>query len=187
VSAQLIYSAIASLDGYVADAEGKFEWAAPDAEVHAFVNDLERPVGTYLYGRRMYETMVYWADPKLLEDEEPIARDFARIWQAADKVVYSTTLESPSTPRTRIERRLDPDAVRRLKVEATRDLTVGGAELAGQALRAGLVDELQLLAVPVLVGGGTRAFPDEARSDLELLDERRFENGTVFLRYRVAP
>jgi dihydrofolate reductase len=186
VSAKLVYSAIASLDGYVADADGNFDWAAPDAEVHAFVNDLERPVGTYLYGRRMYETMVYWADPGLLDDEEPVVRDFARIWQAAGKVVYSTTLESPSTPRTRVERRLDPDAVRRLKAESTRNLTIGGAEVAGQALRAGLVDELQLLAAPVLVGGGTRALPDEVRSELELLEERRFGNGTVFLRYRVA-
>jgi dihydrofolate reductase len=149
------------------------------------VNELERTVGTYLYGRRMYETMVYWADPKLLDDEEPVVRDFAAIWQAADKVVYSTTLESVSTPRTRIERRFDPDAVRRLKAEASSDVTIGGAELAGQALRAGLVDELQLLAVPVLVGGGTRAFPDEVRAELELLEERRFEGGTVFLRYRV--
>jgi dihydrofolate reductase len=153
--------------------------------VHAFVNELERTVGTYLYGRRMYDTMVYWADSKLLDDEEPVVRDFAAIWQAADKVVYSTTLESVSTPRTRIERRFDPDAVRRLKAEASSDVTIGGAELAGQALRAGLVDELQLLAVPVLVGGGTRAFPDEVRAELELLEERRFEGGTVFLRYRV--
>jgi dihydrofolate reductase len=184
---KLIYSAIASLDGYVADADDRFDWAAPDAEVHAFVNDLERPIGTYLYGRRMYETMRYWADPARLEDEQPVARDFARIWQAADKVVYSTTLDAPSTPRTRIERRLDPDAVRRLKAQATSDLTIGGAELAGQALRARLVDELQLLLVPVLVGGGTRALPDGVRSDLELLEERRFESGTVFLRYRLAP
>lgn len=185
MSARLIYSTIASLDGYVADADGNFDWAAPDAEVHAFVNELERPVGTYLYGRRMYETMTYWADPKLLDDE-PVVGDFARIWQAADKVVYSTTLEASSTPRTRIERRLDPEAVSRLKADSTRDLTVGGAELAGHALRAGLVDELQLLAVPVLVGGGTRALPDGVRFDLELLEERRFANGTVFLRYRVG-
>jgi dihydrofolate reductase len=153
--------------------------------VHALVNELERTVGTYLYGRRMYDTMVYWADSKLLDDEEPVVRDFAAIWQAADKVVYSTTLESVSTPRTRIERRFDPDSVRRLKAEASSDVTIGGAELAGQALRAGLVDELQLLVVPVLVGGGTRAFPDEVRAELELLEERRFEGGTVFLRYRV--
>jgi dihydrofolate reductase len=153
--------------------------------VHALVNELERTVGTYLYGRRMYDTMVYWADSKLLDDEEPVVRDFAAIWQAVDKVVYSTTLESVSTPRTRIERRFDPDSVRRLKAEASSDVTIGGAELAGQALRAGLVDELQLLVVPVLVGGGTRAFPDEVRAELELLEERRFEGGTVFLRYRV--
>jgi dihydrofolate reductase len=183
---KLIYAAIASLDGYVADVDGKFDWAAPDAEVHAFVNDLERPVGTYLYGRRMYETMLYWADPQRLEDDEPVARDFARIWQAADKVIYSTTLESPSTPRTRIERRFDADAIRRLKAEAARDLTIGGAQVAGQALLAGVVDELQLILVPVLVGGGARALPDGIRVELELREQRRFDSGAVFLRYAVV-
>jgi dihydrofolate reductase len=151
--------------------------------VHRFVNELERPVGTYLYGRRMYETMAVWetmdADPGL----EPVMRDFAAIWRGAEKVVFSRTLETVASARTRIERELDPEAVRRLKAEAERDLTVGGAELAGQALAAGLVDELQLLIAPVIVGGGTRALPDGIRLDLELRDERRFANGVVFLRY----
>ena len=181
----LIYSAIASLDGYIEDAEGGFAWAAPDEEVHAFVNDLERSVGTYLYGRRMYETMRFWQDPPGLAERAPVARDFAEIWQAADKIVYSTTLQTASSNRTRIERHFDPEAVRQLKATSNRDLSVGGPELAAQAIEAGLVDEYQLLLVPVLVGGGKRALPDKnVRADLELLDERRFANGTVFLRYR---
>jgi dihydrofolate reductase len=179
----LIYSAIASLDGYVVDAEGNFDWAAPDEEVHAFVNDLERPIGTYLYGRRMYETMVYWKDPADFVDASAVAQDFARIWQAAEKVVYSRTLESPSSALTRIEREFDPEAVRALKASAERDITVGGAELAGHALRAGVVDEIQLFLTPVVVGGGKRALPDGVRLALELLDERRFANGVVYARY----
>jgi dihydrofolate reductase len=179
----LIYSAIASLDGYVADADGNFDWAAPDEEVHRFVNELERPVGTYLYGRRMYETMAVWetmdADPGL----EPFMRDFAVVWRGADKVVFSRTLKTAASARTRIEPEFDPEAVRRLKAEAERDITIGGADLAGQALAAGLVDELQLLIAPVLVGGGTRALPDGVRLDLELREERRFANGVVFLRF----
>jgi dihydrofolate reductase len=179
----LIYSAIASLDGYVAGADGNFDWAAPDEEVHRFVNELERPVGTYLYGRRMYETMAVWetmdADPGL----DAFMRDFAAIWRGADKVVYSRTLETVASARTRIEPEFDPEAVRRLKAEAERDITVGGADLAGQALAADLVDELQLLIAPVIVGGGTPALPDGVRLDLELREERRFANGTVFLRY----
>ncbi|MFL5894294.1 MAG: dihydrofolate reductase family protein [Thermoleophilaceae bacterium] len=179
--AKLIYSAITSLDGYVADEHGDFDWAAPDAEVHGFVNDLERPVGTYLYGRRMYEVMAYW---ETVPDDEPdVIRDFAEIWQAADKIVYSKTLEDVSSARTRIERELDPEAVRKLKAKARRDITVGGPELAGQAIAAGLVDEYQLLITPVIVGGGKRALPDDLRLQLELLDERRFGNGVVFLRY----
>ena len=179
--AKLIYSAIASLDGYTADADGNFDWAAPGDEVHAFVNDLERPVGTYLYGRRMYEMMVPW---ETMADERPVMRDFAEIWRAADKIVYSRTLDSASSARTRIERAFDPEAVRALKASAERDLTVGGAELAGHALRAGVVDEVQLYLNPVVVGGGKRALPDGVRLGLELLDERRFGSGVVYLRYR---
>jgi dihydrofolate reductase len=183
--AKLIYSAISSLDGYVADADGNFDWAAPDDEVHAFVNDLERPIGTYLYGRRMYETMVFWETAHTYDDQRPVMQDFAAIWQAAEKVVYSTTLEAPSSARTRIERDFDPEAVSRMKASAGRDLTVGGADLAGQALKAGLVDDCHLFLTPVVVGGGTRSLPDDVRLQLDLLDERRFGNGVVHLHYRV--
>ena len=182
--AKLIYSAIGSLDGYVEDASGKFEWAAPDVEVHAFVNELERPIGTYLYGRRMYETMAFWQTVDPDGDWPAVAREFAAIWQAAEKVVYSRTLETVSSARTRIERELDPDAIERMKQSSGSDISIGGAELAGQAIAAGLVDELQLLLVPVLVGGGKRALPNDVRARLELLDERRFQSGAVFLRYR---
>ncbi len=182
--AKLIYSAIGSLDGYVEDASGKFEWAAPDEEVHAFVNELERPIGTYLYGRRMYETMVFWKTVDPDGDGPAVAREFAAIWQAAEKVVYSRTLETVSSARTRIERELDPDAIERMKQSSGSDISIGGAELAGQAIAAGLADELQLLLVPVLVGGGKRALPNDVRARLELLDERRFQSGAVFLRYR---
>ena len=182
--AKLIYSAIASLDGYVADENGNFDWAAPDEEVHSFVNDLERPVGTYLYGRRMYEVMVAWETPHALADQSPVTQDYAAVWQAADKVVYSKTLESVSSARTRIEREFDPEAVLRLKARAARDITVGGPDLASQAIRAGLVDELHLFVVPVVVGGGKRSLPDGVRVRLELLDERRFGSGVVHLHYR---
>jgi dihydrofolate reductase len=182
--ANLIYSAIASLDGYVEDAEGKFDWAAPDEEVHAFVNDLERPVGTYLYGRRMYETMVFWDSPPDLAEQPPFVQDFAEIWQGADKIVYSRTLQTATSARTRIEREFDPGAVRQLKATAGRDLTIGGPELAARAIGSGLVDEYHLFLVPVVVGGGKRSLPDgSVRVSLELLGERRFRNGTVYLRY----
>jgi dihydrofolate reductase len=183
--AKLIYSAIASLDGYIADAEGNFQWAAPDEEVHAFVNELERPVGTYLYGRRMYETMAVWDDSAAVAGWSAASQDFAAIWQAAEKVVYSRTLETASTRRTRIERHFDPEAVRHLKEAANRDLTIGGAEIAAQALAAGIVDEVQLFLTPILVGGGSRALPDGVRVALTLLDERRFGSGVVYVRYRV--
>jgi dihydrofolate reductase len=182
--AKLIYSAIASLDGYVADADGHFEWAAPDEEVHAFVNELERPVGTYLYGRRMYETMAVWDDSAAVAGWSAASQDFAAIWQAAEKVVYSRTLETASTRRTRIERHFDPGAVRHLKEAADRDRTIGGAEIAGQALVAAVVDEVQLFLTPILVGGGSRALPDGVRVALTLLDERRFGSGVVYVRYR---
>ena len=179
--ADLIYSAIASLDGYVADADGKWDWSMPDPEVHAFVNDLERPVGTHLYGRRMYEVLVAW---ETMDDPDPLMRDYAEIWRGAEKIVYSSTLEAVSSARTRIERTFDPDAVRELKRTAERDLTIGGAALAAHAFRAGLVDVVELFLSPVIVGGGTRALPDGVRLDLELVDERRFGNGAVHLAYR---
>ena len=183
--ARLVYTAIASLDGYIEDGEGKFDWAAPDEELHAFVNDLERPVGTYLYGRRMYETMVYWENPPDLPDEPPVIQEFAAVWQAADKIVYSTTIATVTSARTRIERAFDPEAIRRLKAIAVRDLAIGGPELAAQAMAARLVDEYHLFLVPVLVGGGKRWLPDDdVRVNLELLAERRFRNGTVYVHYR---
>jgi dihydrofolate reductase len=182
--AKLIYSALTSLDGYVADENGKFDWAAPDEEVHAFVNDLERPIGTYLFGRRMYETMVYW-ETVAVDGQPPVFVDYAQLWQAADKVVYSKTLETVSSARTRIEREFDPEAVRRMKAEAERDLSVGGPHLAAEAIRAGLVDEYHLFLNPVVVGGGNQALPDDVRVPLELLNERRFGNGVVYLRYGV--
>ena len=177
----LIYLAIASLDGYVEDQDGKFDWAEPDEEVHAFVNDLVRPVGTDLYGRRMYETMVYW---ETYGDQGPVYRDYAEIWRAAEKVVYSRTLRTVSSERTRIEREFEPAAVRRLKQDSRSDITIGGADLAGQAIAEGLVDECHLLLSPVLVGGGRRALPDGVHTRLDLLDERRFGSGVVYLRYR---
>jgi dihydrofolate reductase len=182
--ARLVYSAIASLDGYVADSEGKFDWAAPDAEVHQAVNDLERDAGTYLYGRRMYEVMRYWETAHDEPGQPPVGLDFARIWQAADKIVYSRTLTETVTARTRLEREFDADAVRALKTARQRDITVGGPELAAHALRAGLVDEIHLFLTPVVVGGGSAALPTGLRQNLELLGERRFTGGVVHLHYR---
>ena len=182
--AGLSYTMIASLDGYIADEDGKFDWAEPDEEVHSLINDLERPVGTYLLGRRMYDVLAYWDDPPGLDEQPSFVREFAEIWQAADKVVYSRTLEAPTTARTRIERNFDPDAVRQLKAQSDRDLTIGGPELAAQAIRAGLVDDYQMFVVPAVVGAGTQSLPHNVRIELELVDERRFDNGTVFLHYR---
>jgi dihydrofolate reductase len=181
--AKLVYAAIASLDGFVEDESGSFEWAAPDAEVHAYVNDLERPIGTHLYGRRMYEVLVAW---ETIDDPAPVIRDYAQLWRAADKVVYSRTLERVASARTRIEREFDPDAVRALKAAADRDILIGGPELAAVALRAGLVDEIHLLLSPVVVGGGKPMLPDGLRVDLDLQAERRFGNGVVHLHYRTA-
>jgi dihydrofolate reductase len=181
---KLIYSAITSLDGYTADEEGNFDWAAPDEEVHTFVNDLERPVGTYLYGRRMYEVMAPWETDPSLADQSRVMREFAELLQAADKVVYSKTLEAVSSARTRIERDFDPEAVRQLKTQAERDITVGGSDLAAQAIKSGLVDEFHLFVTPIVVGGGLQSLPNNVRVKLELLDERRFGNGVVFLCYR---
>jgi len=184
--AKLIYAAIASLDGYIEDAEGRSDWGMPDEEVHAFVNDLERPIGTHLYGRRMYETMVFWETASPEGDEPAAFWDYAEMWRATEKIVYSRTLQTVSSARTRIEREFDRDAVRRLKQSSGADLAVGGAELAGQAIGAGLVDECHLFLCPIVVGGGKRALRDNVRVDLELLDERRFGNGVVHLHYRVS-
>jgi dihydrofolate reductase len=182
--AKLIYSAIASLDGYVADEDGDFGWAAPDEEVHAFVNDLLLPVGTHLYGRRMYETMAVWETDPTLADQSSVMRDFAQLWQAADKVVYSGTLEAVPTARTRIERDFDPEAVRQWKASAGQDLIVGGPNLAARTFGAGLVDECHLFVAPVVVGGGKRSLPEGFRLELELMSERRFGSGVVYLHYR---
>lgn len=182
--AHLIYSAISSLDGYIEDADGKFDWAAPDEEVHGFINDLERAAGTYLFGRRMYETMAVWETDPNLAAGSPLLRDFAEMWQAADKIVYSSTLEAVSTRRTRIERNFAPEAVRKLKEAAERDILIGGPTLAAHAFRSGLIDECHLFLTPVIVGGGKPSLPNNLRLALELLEERRFSSGVVFLRYR---
>jgi dihydrofolate reductase len=184
--AKLIYAAIASLDGYVEDEEGGFDWSMPDEEVHAFVNDLERPIGTYLYGRRMYVTMLFWETVSTGGDEPTVFSDYAGIWQAAEKIVYSRALEMVSSARTRVEHEFDPDAIRRLKQSSGLDIAVGGAELAGQAIGAGLVDECHLFLCPILVGAGKRALPANVRVQLELLDEHRFRNGVVHLHHRVS-
>jgi dihydrofolate reductase len=183
---KLIYSAITSLDGYVEDEDGHFDWAAPNEEAFAFVNDLERPIGTYLYGRRMYETMAGWETDEFIGDRRPVMVDFAEIWRAADKVVFSRTLETVSSARTRIESTFDPEMIEKMKSSAKRDLTVAGAELASWAFRAGLVDECHLLLNPIVVGGGKQALPRGIRTRLELLDEGRFADGVVHLHYRVT-
>jgi dihydrofolate reductase len=184
--AQLTYSAIASLDGYVEDQRGNFDWAAPDEDVFSLINELERPVGTYLYGRRMYETLVYWETAHLAPGQSKVELDFSEIWQAAEKVVYSRTLASVSSARTRLERDFDAEAVRDLKLNSEHDISVGGANLAAQALRAGLVDELQVFAVPIVVGAGKHWLPGDLRLALELIEVRQFANGVVYLRYSPA-
>lgn len=182
---RLIYTTIASLDGYIADADGNFDWAEPDAEVHAFVNNLERPVGTYLYGRRMYEIMTYWETATAENDPDihPVELDYANVWRAAEKVVYSTTLDAVSTTRTRLERRFDADAVRALVADSASDVGLGGATLAAEAVRAGLVDEYNVFIYPVLVGGGMPQFPTGVHVDLRLLESRAFESGVTYARY----
>ena len=184
--ANVIYAAITSLDGYIADKSGSFDWAAPDEEVHRFVNDLERPIGTYLYDRRLYEVMRFWDTAEAVTDQPPFVQDFARIWRAAEKIVYSRSLGAASTAKTRIERAFDPETIRRMKTNAERDIGVGGADLAAQAIAAGLVDECHLFLTPIVVGGGTRSLPDDVRVKLALIDERRFASGVVHLHYRVA-
>jgi dihydrofolate reductase len=182
--AKLVYSMITSLDGFISDEDGAIEWGAPDPEVFAFVNDLERDTGTVLYGRRMYETMVYWETHGASPDDSPVERDFAELWRAQDKIVYSTTLEQVSSARTSLERTFVPDAVRRLKQDSTRDLSIAGPHLASQAIEARLVDDMHLFVVPVTLGGGTPAHPGKEQTDLALLDINRFESGIVHLHYR---
>jgi dihydrofolate reductase len=186
MTANLIYSALTSLDGFVADENGNFDWAAPDEEVHAFVNDLERPAGTYLLGRRMYDVLAVWDSEDIAVGQPPVIGDYAAIWRAADKIVYSRSLESVSAARTRIERVFEPEAVRSLKAGAARDLSIGGPELAAQALRAGLVDEVRFFLNPIVIGRGNPSLPTDLRVPLRLLDERRFGNGVVYVRYHVA-
>ena len=183
--AKLIYFMFTSLDGYTQDESGDFGWSAPDEVVHAFANELAASVGTYLYGRKMYETMVYWETAHREPNQPQVMLDFAQQWQAAEKVVFSRTLTEPRSARTRIERELNPGWVRQLKADAAHDLGIDGPELAGQAIKAGLVDEVQMIVCPVVIGGGKRFFPEGVRLDLQLLEERRFDNGTVFLRYAV--
>lgn len=182
---RLFTSGLMSLDGYIADARGDFSWGTPDAAVHAFVNELERSIGTYLYGRRMFEVMRYWERAQEDPDRTPEEREYTSVWQAADKVVFSTTLDETGTKRTRVERSFDADAVRDLVESSTRDVSISGPGLAAHAFRAGLVDEVRLFLHPVVVGGGTRFLPDGVRMSLELVEERRFDSGVVFLRYRV--
>src|SRR5438105_2566044 len=183
--ASLHYLMLASLDGCVADEHGNFDWAEPDEAVHTFINDLERSAGTYLLGRRMYEVMIAWETMHTLPDQPPFILDFAAIWRAADKIVYSRTLDTVATARTRIERAFDPAAIRRMKAPAPQNLTVGGPEPAAQAMKAGLVDEIPLFVTPIVVGAGKPCFPDQVRMTLDLLEERRFGNGMVYLRYRI--
>jgi dihydrofolate reductase len=183
---KLIYSVITSLDGYIEDEDGNFDWAAPDEEVHEFANNLERSAGTYLYGRRLYETMVFWETAQTLADEPPVFYDFATLWQAADKIVYSRTLDKASSARTRIKRNFDPETVRQLKVTSERDITVGGPELAAQAITAGLVDELHFFVTPIVLGGGKPSLPDGRRMKLKLLDDHRFRSGVVHLHYQTV-
>jgi dihydrofolate reductase len=183
--AKLVCTGNISLDGYICDESGGFDWSAPDDEVHAFLNDLERPIGTYLYGRRLYEVMAYWETAGEQPGLAPVAVDYAAVWRAADKIVYSATLDAAATARTRIERTFDPRAVRELKLTAERDVSIGGPTLAAHAFRAGLVDEVVLFISPVAVGGGTRFLPAGIRVELDLMREQRFGNGAVFLNYRV--
>lgn len=185
--AKLFYTAITSLDGYVANEDGHFDWAAPDDEVHAFINDQERPIGTYLYGRRMYEVMVAWETMPTGPDQQRVTQDYARIWQAASKIVFSTTLQAASSARTRIERAFDPAAIRQMKAQAERDLSMGGPNLAAQAIQAELVDEIHLFVTPIIVGGGTPSLPSHVRLRLDLLAEHRFGSGVVHLGYRTRP
>jgi dihydrofolate reductase len=182
--AHLIYIANSSLDGYIEDKDGKFDWTTPDEEYFRFISNLIRDAGTYLYGRRLYESMMVWETDPNLAAESPLMRDFAEVWQAADKIVYSKTLETVSTRKTQIERNFNPEAIRQLKEAVEQDILIGGAELAAHAFRSGLIDECHLFLIPIIVGGGKQSLPDNVRLELELLEERRFGSGVVFLRYR---
>jgi dihydrofolate reductase len=184
--AKLVYGTNVSLDGYIEDEEGRFDWTEPNEEVHTFWNDFVRTHGTFLYGRRLYETMAVWETLDADPSQAPYELEFARLWKATDKVVYSTTLEEAATARTRIEREFDPEAVAAMKAGAESDLAIGGADLASDAFEAGLVDEVHLCVVPHVAGGGKPGLPRGAQIPLELLDERRFADGTVYLRYRVG-
>jgi dihydrofolate reductase len=184
--AKLIYVTPTSLNGYIADETGDFDWAAPDEEVHAFINDIVRPIGTYLYGRKMYQTMAVWETPDVIPGRTPAILDFATIWQAADKIVYSKSLETVSTRKTRLEREFDPQVVRHLKAQLPHDVAVGGPTLAAHAIRAGIVDEYHLFVAPIIMGGDKPVLPGNVRVTLELLDERGFDNGMVYLRYRAG-
>nr|AUN37594.1 dihydrofolate reductase [uncultured bacterium] len=181
---KLIYFNLMSLDGFLAGENDSLDWSAPDDEVLAFINDRTRPIGTYLYGRKIYDTMKVWQTPEVIPDLSPASLEFARIWQAADKIVYSRSLETVSTPKTRLEREFDPQAVRDLKAQLPHDISVDGTNLSAQMIRAGLVDEIELLVIPYLLSGGVSVLPDGVRLKLELLDERRFGNGWVYLHYR---
>ena len=183
--ARLIYTTNASLDGYIEDRDGKFDWTAPDEEYFTFITNLVREAGTYLYGRRLYESMMVWETDPNLAAESPLRSDFAGIWQAANKIVYSRTLPAASTRKTRLERDFDPEAIRQLKETVKQDILIGGAELAAHAFRSGLIDECHLFLLPIIVGGGKQALPDNVRLELDLLEERRFGSGVVFLRYQV--
>jgi dihydrofolate reductase len=183
--AKLIFAAITSVDGYVADADGNFDWSMPSEEVHRFVNNLEAGIGTYLYGRRMYEVMRYWETASTGNGEQSVEQEFAKLWQRADKIIYSRSLDEVSTASTRLEREFDPEAIRQMKADVTSDIAVSGPTLAAEALRHGLVDECHLFLSPIVVGGGTPALPDNVWLQLQLLDERRFDNGVVYLHYRV--
>ena len=183
--AKLIFAAITSLDGYVADADGNFDWSMPSEEVHRFVNNLEAGIGTYLYGRRMYEVMRYWETASTGNGEQSAEQEFAKLWLRADKIIYSRSLDEVSTASTRLEREFDAEAIRQMKADVTRDIAVSGPTLAAEALRHGLVDECHLFLSPIVVGGGTPALPDNVWLQLQLLDDRRFDNGVVYLHYRV--
>jgi dihydrofolate reductase len=183
--AKLIYVSNVSLDGFIEDEHGRFDWAEPTDEYFAFVTDLVRPVGTYLYGRRLYEAMAVWETDPALGAISELRADFADVWQAADKIVYSTTLDAVSTARSRVDRRFDPDAIRAMKDTVSRDLTVGGANLAAHAFSAQLIDECHLFVGPAILGRGKPGLPRDRRIDLELLEERTFDNGVVYLRHRV--
>jgi dihydrofolate reductase len=184
--AKLIYVTNVSLDGFIEDEHGRFDWTEPDDEQFAFITDLIRPVGTYLYGRRLYETMAVWETEPALAAQSELRADFARVWQAADKIVYSTTLDAVSTAKTRLEPHFDPNVIREMKGTASRDLMVGGANLAAHAFNAKLIEECHLFIGPAVVGRGKPSLPSELHAKLELLDERRFDNGVVYVRYRIA-